>query len=455
MNKLRILVAEDEPIARDNLVLSLESRGHEVTAVSDGGMALHALERNDFDLLISDVRLPVLDGMQLLDFAKRMRPDTEVVMLTGYASVESAVEAMRKGAYQYLAKPVRLDELGLIVERVREKSALHQELAALREEVRKGAAPTIVGHSPLMRALKRDIRRIGEVDCTVLIQGETGTGKELVARALHAASPRAGERFVAVNCASFSEELMANELYGHEKSAFTGAQGMKKGLLETADKGTFFLDEVGDMPFSMQAHLLRVLESNRLMRVGGTVEVPVDLRVIAATNRDLPKMIEEGSFRRDLYYRLNVFTLRLPPLSARREDIPPLMAFFVSRVSARLGKKVNDIDDDVLAVLGGYDFPGNVRELEHLVERAVVLCRDGVIRLSDLPPEFGGGELPQKLMRDRAFCFDGIVSLEENERRYLGWVLERTGGAKGRAAELLGLNRGSLWRKLKRLGLEP
>ncbi|OBQ52136.1 sigma-54-dependent transcriptional regulator [Halodesulfovibrio spirochaetisodalis] len=454
MNNAKILVAEDELIARENLAHVLTQQGATVTAVESGALARKAVEQGNYDVVLTDMRMPDISGLELLQFIKTITPDTEVIVLTGYATVDSAVEAMGKGAFQYLAKPVRLDEVTLLTQKALEKKRLKEEVTVLRQQLESSGSDRIVGHSAPVTALKRQIDQVAAVGCTVLIQGETGTGKELVAKALHMGSPRRTNLFFAVNCASFNEELLANELFGHEKAAFTGANSAKKGLLESADNGTFFLDEVGDMPLSMQANLLRVLETRKLLRVGGTVEVPVDVRIIAATNKDLLSMVEHGTFRRDLYYRLNVITLQVPPLRERKDDIPLLAGFFVNKFATAFGKNITDIDDDVLDVLQEYPFPGNVRELENLMERAVVMCNGKVIRMAQLPPDLWGDALLQSHVAESGFDFEDVVSLDENERRYLTWVLEQADGNKTRAAELLGLNRGSLWRKMKRLGLD-
>ncbi len=454
MNPVRVLVAEDETIARENLVHVLARKGWEAVPAENGAAAVRALEEGDFALVITDMRMPDMDGMQLLERVRSTSPDTEVIIITGYASIEAAVESIRKGAYQYLAKPIRLDEVTLMAEKALEKRRLRLEVRSLRQRLEAADTPIIIGQSPVMRNLKAQIAQVAPVDCTVLVLGETGTGKELVARALHAASPRRDKRFLAVNCASLTEDLLSNELFGHEKAAFTGAQAAKRGLLEAAAGGTFFFDEVGDMPLSMQANLLRVLETRTLLRVGGTVEVPVDVRVVAATNKNLQQMVMEGSFRRDLFYRLNVMTLQVPPLSERREDVILLASFFANRFASALRKNITDIADDVLDVLAAYAFPGNVRELENLMERAVVLCNGESIEMAHLPPELRAESHLVRPSAQDGFTFDDVVSLDENERRYLAWVLERTRGNKTRAAEVLGLNRGSLWRKLKRYGLE-
>lgn len=453
MKNAKILIAEDELIARENLVHVLTQQGAVVTAVENGAQAQKAVEKSGYDVVLTDMRMPDVSGLELLQVIKANAPETEVIVLTGYATVDNAVQAMAKGAFQYLAKPVRLDEVIVLTQKALEKKRLKEEVSMLKHKLKTSSSDRIIGHSAPIKALKRQIDQVAAVGCTVLIQGETGTGKELVAKALHMGSPRRSNLFFAVNCASFNEELLANELFGHEKAAFTGAGSAKKGLLEAADNGTFFLDEVGDMPLSMQANLLRVLETRKLLRVGGTAEVPVDVRIIAATNRDLVSMVENGTFRRDLYYRLNVITLDVPPLRERKEDIPLLASFFVNKFAMAFNKTITDIDDDVLELLQKYLFPGNVRELENLMERAVVLCNENVIRMAQLPADIWSEHLLHAAAVESNCEFDKIVSLDDNERRYLQWVLEQTSGNKSKAAELLGLNRGSLWRKMKRLGL--
>ena len=454
MGKARILIVEDDAVARKSLTHAMTRGGYTVTAVENGCEAADALAVTEYDVVITDISMPDMDGIQLLEHIKATTPDIEVIIITGFASIETAVEAMRKGAYHYFAKPVRMSEVPIIVEKALERRGLKLEVNCLRQRLQQDTASMIIGYSPPIKKLKQDIGQIASVDSTVLIQGETGTGKELVAHALHAESSRRNERFLAVNCASFNGDLLANELFGHEKFAFTGAQEAKKGLLEAADKGTFFLDEVGDMSLAMQASLLRVLETRSLLRVGGTKEIPVDVRIIAATNHDLKHMVDEGKFRQDLYYRLNVISLYVPTLAERREDIALLASCFANRFAAHLGKEISEIDDSAMKALMNYPFPGNVRELRHMIERAVVVCNGKKIRLAHLPPELS---VQQQLLRREechVFSYDTIVTLDENEKRYLAWVLKQVGGVKSRAAELLGLNRGSLWRKLKHFGLD-
>jgi len=444
----RILVVEDEQIARENLVLVLEREGYEVVGVDNGTKALRVLEAEDFDLVLTDLSMPDVGGMEVLEHCRRVRPDTEVLVITGYATVDSAVEAMRKGAYHYLPKPYKIEVLRELARKALEKVHLRREVSLLRRRG-PGDGPRIIGESPAMQQLKRTIGQVAPVDCNVLILGETGTGKELAARSIHHQSERAGQRFLAVNCASFNEELLGNELFGHEREAFTGAGKMRKGLIESADKGTFFLDEIGDMPLPMQAKLLRVLENRTLIRLGGTQEIPVDVRILAATNKDLAQEVEEGTFRQDLYFRLNVISLNIPALSKRREDIPVLCGYFLHRHAQALGRPAREISERAMEVLMAYQFPGNVRELENIMERAVVLCNSETIQPSHLPEDLTRFETRLGRPFQRA-----MVSLRENEREHIEFVLEQCGGNKTRAAEILEVDRATLWRKLKRLDIE-
>jgi len=321
MRQARILVVEDELIARENLEHILQKEGYEVVALDSGVKALQELEKNEYDLVLTDLRMQQVDGMEVLEHTRELYPDTEVIMITGYATVTSAVEAMQKGAYHYLAKPYKVEEVRILVRQALERRWLKQEVSELRQQIRSHKeVPLLIGKTPKMEALKKLIAQIAPTDCTVLILGETGTGKELVARAIHHLSSRAEGRFLAINCGSFTEELLAHELFGHEREAFTGARGVKKGLLEVASGGTIFLDEIAEMSLSMQVKLLRVLQDKTFFRVGGTTEIPVDIRILAATNKDLKKEVERGTFRQDLYYRLDVVTLEVPPLSERKDD---------------------------------------------------------------------------------------------------------------------------------------
>ncbi len=452
MNAGRVLVVDDEPIARENLVHALVRAGYEAEHVGDSRSALAELGRSQYDLLLTDLRLGEAsedDGIGLMERARKLHPGLEVVVMTGYATVPGAVAAMNRGAYSYLAKPLNLDEVRALSAKAVESSRLRREVLDLRQRLKdRDAPPLLVGKSPAMAALLKTIGQVAPTSSTVLLLGETGTGKELAARAIHHASQRADKRFLAVNCGAFSEELLASELFGHEKGAYTGATERKAGLFEAAQGGTLFLDEVGEMTPTMQVRLLRVLQERKLLRVGGTADIPVDVRVIAATNKDLAVEAETGAFRLDLYYRLNVITLRLPALAERREDIPMLARHFLLKYSELLGREVRELSPDVLDILASYPFPGNIRELENLMERAVVLAEGVIAEAQHLPPEL---QLDQPRLKTSRH--GGMSTLEESERQHILWVLEQTGNNKSRAAEILGIDRASLWRKLKRAGL--
>ena len=449
MKRARILIVEDELIARENLDHVLSKEGHDTVAVESGFQAFQELEKGEFDLVMTDLRMQQVDGVQVLERTKELFPDTEVIMITGYATVSSAVEAMQKGAYHYLAKPYKIEEMRILVRKALEKRWLRQEVVDLKRQVesQKGL-PLLIGKTPQIEALKSTIQQIAPTDATVLILGETGTGKELVAKAIHHLSLRAEKRFLAINCGAFTEELLASELFGHERGAFTGARAVKKGLLESAPGGSIFLDEIGDMPLSMQVKLLRVLQEKSLIRVGGTNEIPVDIRILAATNKDLKGQVERGTFRQDLYYRINVVTLYVPTLAERRDDIPLLCQHFLQKFAAAQGKQIDRIASEVMDRLMDYEFPGNIRELENIMERAVTLAAGPVIEVSHLPKDFQqpGFQLQRRPKKE-------FATLEENEQEYIAYILKQMNGNKTKAAEVLGIDRVSLWRKLKKLDM--
>jgi DNA-binding NtrC family response regulator len=450
MKQAFILIVEDEFIARENLDHILQKEGYQTLALDSGVKALKELEKNEFDLVMTDLRMQQVDGMQVLERTRELYPDTEVIMITGYATVTTAVEAMQKGAYHYLAKPYKIDEVRILVRQALERRWLKQEVIELRQQIQtQKGIPQLIGKTSKMEDLKNLIAQIAPTDSTVLILGETGTGKELVAKAIHHLSTRSERRFLAINCGSFTEELLAHELFGHEKEAFTGARGVKKGLLEVAIKGTIFLDEIGEMSLSMQAKLLRVLQDRTFFRVGGTTEVPVDIRILAATNKDLKNEVEKGTFRQDLYYRLAVITVEVPPLSERKDDIPLLSQHFLEKFSTAQGKQVEKISHDVMDILMSYAFPGNVRELENIIERAVTLTSGDTVETSQLP-----ADLREQRFDIRRRPKTEFLTLEENEKEYIGWVLEQVNGNKTKAAEILGIDRVSLWRKLKRYSMD-
>jgi len=450
MNKSRILVVDDEAIARENLEHILRKDGYDVVTADSGMGALKKLSNTEFDLVMTDLKMKQVDGMEVLARIKEQYPDTEVVMLTAYATLSTAIEAMQKGAYHYIPKPYKIDEVRMIAKRALEKKALKDEIRVLKQEPHRGVGiPFIIGKSSKIHELVMLVEQIAPTDCNVLIFGETGTGKELFARAIHRLSGRVEERFLAFNCGAFTEELLTNELFGHEKDAFTGATTTKIGLLEAANGGTVFLDEIGDMPASMQVKLLRVIEEKSLLRVGGTQPIKVDIRIVAATNKDLNREVETGGFRKDLFYRLNVVSLHLPPLAERRDDVPLLAHHFLGRYAEPQGKSIKGFSDDAMEVLMNYQYPGNIRELENIVERAVVLCNEEEILVKHLPQELGQYSLKVYRQPGRRF-----PTLEENEVEYVSWVLKQVDGNKTRAAEILGIDRVSLWRKLKRWGFD-
>jgi DNA-binding NtrC family response regulator len=448
MDDSRIAVVDDEPIVRRELTRSLDKEGYRTEAFPDGESALKRLAESKFDLVLCDLRLPGMSGMEVMKSARKADPSIEVIILTGFASVDSAIAAIRDGAFHYVTKPVKMTELKLLVRRALEKVALVREKEALKEALFSETRPSgIIGHSKPMQEVFRLIEKVAPLDCSVLIQGESGTGKEIVARALHEGGPRQSRPFVSFNCGGFTEELIANELFGHEEGAFTGATSTKVGLLEAANTGSILLDEIGEMPPSMQVKLLRFVEERTVMRVGGVRPVSVDVRLIAASNRDLKEMVREHSFREDLYYRLNVVVISLPPLRDRLEDLPLLVGHFLSKYGPAFGKKVEGVSDEVLEVLSQYPFPGNVRELGNIVERAVALSDNTLIGLSDLPSDLR--ELSMVNVERQVW-----PSLEEAEKVYIQKVLTLTDGHRSRAAEILGIPRTTLWRKMKRFGLD-
>jgi DNA-binding NtrC family response regulator len=449
MSKGRLLIVDDEKVAVKNLEHVMTKEGYEVVATQSGANALAHLERQDFDVVLTDLRMDKVDGMQILAKCREAHPDTEVVLITGYATLESAVDAMKHGAFYYIAKPFRLDEVRKVVAEAIEKVRLRSENRALREQVEsfQGKVKIITQDAGIQRLLDM-ARQIAPTDCNVLITGESGTGKELFAQYVHHHSRRSDGPFLAINCGAFNEELLANELFGHAKGAFTGAAGDKKGLLAAANGGTLFLDEVTEMPPAMQVKVLRVIQEREVLPLGATTPQRVDVRFVAATNRDVPDMVKRGEFRQDLWFRLNVVNLQIPPLSRRREDIPLLAYHFLKKCAARMDKRVSEIAPQMMDILKAYDFPGNVRELENIIERGVAIATGETIEAASLPDDLR--ELATRTFRRK----DGrLPSLEEQERDYIRWVLQEAGGNQTLAAQILGIDRVSLWRKLKRYEL--
>ena len=445
---LRVAIVDDEPVVCKRLSQALVKEGYAVEAFMSARSFLEAMIEQPFDVVFSDMLLPDMNGLELLPKIKGLKPETEVIIVTGHGTISTAIEAMREGAFHYVTKPVNFTEIRTLARHAQEKISMRMENIRLREALLGTTGlSSIVGKSPAIQELFSLIRKVAPVDCNVLVQGDSGTGKALVALALHHLSPRRNQPFVTFNCGGFTEELISSELFGYEKGAFTGAATGKIGLLEAASGGTVFLDEVGEMPLAMQVRLLHVLQERRILRVGGTRAVDLDIRVIAATNRDLKAEVEKGNFREDLFFRLNVVSTTLPRLTDRREDIPLLVQHFIEKYRLAFRKEVYDLDDQALAALMGYSFPGNVRELENIIERAVALTDSETITQADLPEDI------------RRLEFDtleggGLPTLAEMERRYVIKILEKTGYNKKLAAEVLGMPRTTLWRKLKEYGVE-
>jgi len=444
---LSILVVDDDPVALKNLQRILRNEGYEIIATGSGEEAIRLLNSQQFHLVLADLVLDRVDGLDVLAAAKKSSRETEVIILTGHGSIGSAIEAMRMGAFHYLEKPISIDLLRHTISQAVIKLDLVSRVKNLECLVAPDF-PAIMGNSPRMVELKKLIRQIQDSDSNILITGETGTGKELVARAIHQSSRRKSRRFLAINCASFTEELLANELFGHEKEAYTGATGHREGLLESAAGGTLFLDEVGDMTLTMQAKILRVIQEREFIRVGGTEAIPVDIRIISATNRCLKKLISAGCFRQDLFFRLNVIGIQVPNLVERREDIPLLAANFLKRFSSKSGKVIRGISREAMHLLQRYGYPGNVRELENIVEHATSMARGDLIQVDDLPQDLTGFDSYTFHQPDSR-----LKTLKEVETDYISWVLEKVGNKKTEAAKILGIDRASLYRKMKRRDL--
>jgi two-component system, NtrC family, response regulator PilR len=437
----RILVVDDERSMRELLAIVLKREGHEVLLAEHGRGALAALERGPVDLLISDIKMPDMTGIEVLRGAKALDPTIEAVMMTAFASQDSAIEALRLGACDYLIKPFDVDALKVKVRERLESRRLRQENVLLKRAL--GTTHqfhNIIGRSPAMLELFGLIETIARTTSTVLITGESGTGKELVARAVHFNSLRRERPFVALNCGALTETLLESELFGHVRGAFTGAETNKKGLIETAERGTIFLDEIGETSPMMQVKLLRVLQERRFRRVGGLDEIEADIRVIAATNQDLGKRVAEGRFREDLYYRINVIPVRLPPLRERREDIPLIADHFLAKYTAQMGKPLTGISREALTLLEQYEWPGNIRELENVIERAVALEGSPAILSDSLPEQVRRGLRAERFpVSLPEHGFDLEQHVRDLERDYIAEALKRAGGVQVRAADLLGM----------------
>jgi two-component system response regulator HydG len=441
-----ILVVDDEPSMRTTLSILLKREGYQVSQAGDGVEALRMLDQGQYDMVLTDLKMEGVDGMELLRQVKTADPQTEVLIFTAYGTVTSAVEAMKLGAYDYIGKPFDEEELLLKVARALERKALVREVQELRAELKgQRGMEEIVAASQAMQEVLAKVTQVASTEATVLVEGESGTGKELIAKALHQGSPRSNRPFIPINCGTFPETLLESELFGYEKGAFTGAEQGRKGLFEAAHQGTLFLDEIGDMPLPLQGKLLRALQEGEVRRLGSTVPVKVQVRIVTATNKNIETLVAQGTLRDDLFYRLNVVRIHIPPLRERRDDIVPLARHFLEIYRKRAQKEITGFAPDTIQVMLHHPWPGNVRELENAVERGVILARSTSITPQDLslglpPSEVGSG---------------GRTTLKELQRRHILSALERHGGNQAKAARELGIGRNTLWRRLKEYGLLP
>ena len=472
----RILVADDEESMRWVLSKALRKKGFTVDLAKDGDEALEMIQADGYDLAILDIKMPGISGLDLLDRVRELKSDLLMVIMTAEASMKNAVEAMKRGAYDYITKPFDLDVIDAIVEKASRAREMNTQVTLLKEELkdRYQLEKNIIGNSPAMRDIYKIIGKVAPSDVTVLIQGESGTGKELIARAIHFNSRRLGKPFIALNCAAIPKELLESELFGFEKGAFTGAIERKLGKFEQANGGTIFLDEIGDMPLDLQSKILRVLQEKEITRTGGNQNIPVDLRIVAATNQDLEEKVRSKTFREDLYYRLNVVPIRLVPLRERMEDTPLLVDYFLAKISAELETPARRCDNAAYRLLTRYSWPGNVRELENTIKRAVILSSDPVLTPADFPglrmqskgERVQNEELSLEGLVDVKLrsCFTNMDKMENGdvytmvlgqvERPLIRFVLEKTRGNQVRAADILGINRNTLRKKIQELGIE-
>ncbi len=440
-NKASLLIVDDENVVRDSLGKWFEEEGYSVDTANSGREALLKLPRQRWDLALLDIKMPGMDGLELHRKMREVDPEIIVIIMTGYAAVDTAVQALKDGAYDYIMKPFDPDDLARLVAKALEHRRTRDENLRLRETLQETQAVELIGQSQPMQKVLESIRTVAPNDTTVLIHGESGTGKELVARAIHNLSPRRFMPMVNIHCGALTETLLESELFGHEKGAFTGAQYRKKGKFEIAEGGTVFLDEISDISLKTQTDLLRVLQEKEITRVGGNQAIKVDFRAVAATNKDLPTLVKEGTFRPDLYYRLDVFGITLPPLRERKEDIPLLVDHFLHKYSHAMNKRFTGISRASLDVLMNYQWPGNVRELENAIERAMVIGREPEIQASDFPLQAATPPAPE-----------GSLALEDIERVHIQHVLEVCDWNQTRAAKALGIDRVTLYNKIKKFG---
>jgi two-component system response regulator PilR (NtrC family) len=444
MGNPTLLVVDDEKSMCDFLEIMLKKEGYEVTCTTSGEKAFDLLDNNLFSMVLTDIRMPGVDGFQVLRKVKETSPDTAVIMITAYGSPEGAVTAMKEGAYDYITKPFRIEEVKLTIRKALERNALLEENVRLRQAVQdRFNFWNLIGKSSKMQQVYELVEKVSQTKANVMITGESGTGKELVAKAIHYNSPRKGKAFVPINCGAIPENLLESELFGHIKGSFTGAVTNKRGLLEVADGGTLFLDEVGELPLSLQVKLLRVIQEREFKRVGGTEDIKVDVRVVSATNQNLEKRLHEGTFREDLFYRLNVIQINLPPLRERKEDIPLLSEHFVKKYALEDSNEPYKIAPEAFRLLLGYEFPGNVRELENMVERAITLESSNMVTEQSIRSYINERTISKTAPPSLEIPEDGMdlnQVVEDLEKAFIIKALEKTGGVKKKAAELLGIN---------------
>ncbi|MGB2697051.1 MAG: sigma-54 dependent transcriptional regulator [Candidatus Zixiibacteriota bacterium] len=451
MDKARIMVIDDEESMCKFMQIMLKKEGYEVTTTQSSYEALDILKQRNQDLIIADLKMPELNGLELLSRVKALDPDASFIVMTAYASVDTAIEALKKGAYDYLTKPFKVDEIRITIKKVLEQKRIKRENISLKKQLKKEFSfDNFIGSSPQILELRKMVEKVAQSDSTVLIQGESGTGKELVAKAIHYCSGRLDKPFVSINCAAIPETLLESELFGHLRGAFTGAVKEKEGLLKVADRGTFFLDEIATTSQAIQVKLLRVLEEKEVIPVGGTKPIEVDVRLITATNADLEQEVRLGRFRPDLFYRLNVLPITIPPLRERKDDTEVLIYYFIKKYCDKLKIAEKRISDETLKKLISYPWPGNVRELENTIERAVLLSKSDEITLNELPQKINKNE-PINLVNEAKL---ENPTLEEIEKAYIYWVLKNTGWHKSKASQILGIDNSTLYRKIEKYGLK-